>query len=336
MNISDLRPRVAVVGAGLAGLSCATILQEAGCRLRLFDSGHGPAGRMSTYRGDDWQCDHGAQYFTARDPAFQAEVTRWQTAGAAAAWNARLAILDAGSPPALRDSTIERFVGTPRMSAPARLLAQSLPLTTACTIGKVAREGQHWRLWSTEHGVIDDRFDAVVLAMPAPQAALLLDGAAAELATMARGVVMRACWALMLRFDERVPLAFDAAFVNQGPVRWMARDSSKPGRSGPETWLLHANAPWSEENLDAPEEQVASALLSAFVQHGGPEPAAWTAHRWRYADVAPDHDPVPGYVWRAADGLGLCGDWLNGGRVEGAWLSGRALGHEMLAALKST
>jgi len=40
-----------------------------------------------------------------------------------------------------------------------------------------------------------------------------------------------------------------------------------------------------------------------------------------------------GYVWRAEDGIGLCGDWLNGGRVEGAWLSGHALAHSVLAEM---
>jgi len=32
-----------------------------------------------------------------------------------------------------------------------------------------------------------------------------------------------------------------------------------------------------------------------------------------------------GCWWDAHAGLGLCGDWLHGGKVEGAWLSGRAL-----------
>lgn len=333
VNTSDPRPHIAVVGAGIAGLSCATTLRDAGCRLRLFDRSRGPAGRMSARREEGWQCDHGAQYFTARDRAFRAEVARWQKAGAAAAWQARLAVLDTAS--SLEQTThIERFVGTPRMSAPARLLADALPLTTGCTIEKVACESQRWHLWSTEHGAIDDSFDAVVLAMPAPQVAPLLHTPAPELAVMARSTVMRACWALMLRFDQRVPLAFDAAFVNQGPLRWMARDSSKPGRGGPETWLLHANAEWSEAHLDTPPEQIAAAMLEAFERCGGPKPIAWTAHRWTHADVAPDGDPSPGYVWRDVDGLGLCGDWLNGGRVEGAWLSGRALGHEILRALQ--
>ena len=81
---------IAVIGAGLAGLSCAQALLRAGHTVHVFDKARGPSGRMSTRRAEDahgpWQCDHGAQYFTARDPAFRAEVARWQQAGVAAVW----------------------------------------------------------------------------------------------------------------------------------------------------------------------------------------------------------------------------------------------------------
>ena len=74
----------AVVGAGIAGLSCARALTDAGVRVTVLDKGRGSGGRMSTRRGEGWACDHGAQYFTARDPRFRAEVARWLAAGVAA------------------------------------------------------------------------------------------------------------------------------------------------------------------------------------------------------------------------------------------------------------
>ena len=85
-------PTIAIIGAGISGLSCASQLQQAGINVTLFDKSRGTGGRMSTRRGEGWQCDHGAQYFTARDPAFRAEVARWQAAGVAAPWQPRLAV----------------------------------------------------------------------------------------------------------------------------------------------------------------------------------------------------------------------------------------------------
>ena len=91
MSAAGLRP-VAVIGAGLSGLSCAHALLQAGHTVHLFDKSRGPSGRMSTRRAEDahgpWQCDHGAQYFTARDAAFRAEVARWQQAEVPDAGNA--------------------------------------------------------------------------------------------------------------------------------------------------------------------------------------------------------------------------------------------------------
>ncbi len=321
---------VALIGAGLAGLSCATALQQAGIAVQLFDKSRGPSGRMSTRRGEDWACDHGAQYFTARDPRFRAELSRWQSAGVAAPWAPQLAVLG-GLGRHHPDERIQRWVGQPQMTAPARWLAESLPLALTSTVSALRRDAAgRWQLQTAEQGWLDGTFGAVLLALPAPQAAALLPRQSAELAALCAQVRMRACWALMLQYEQPPELPFEAAFVNTGPLRWIARNSSKPGRSGVETWLLHAEAEWSESHLDTPPEQVAALMLQAFAEHGGPAPQRWTAHRWRYADSAPALDP--GCAWQAELGLGLCGDWLHGGKVEGAWLSGLALAEALIGA----
>lgn len=319
---------LAIVGAGIAGLACATSLQEAGLKVRLFEKSGGASGRMSTRRGDGWQCDHGAQYFTARHPDFRAEVARWQRAGVAVLWSPRLQVLGGES---MHDPelALERFVGIPVMTAPARLLSGALALTNRATIRQIQSQPDGWHLLSAEDGWLVERFDAVVLAVPAPQAVPLLQPLSAELAELARSAAMGGCWTVMARFATPPELPFDAAFVNHGPLRWIARDTSKPGRTGPETWVLHAGVEWSEANLEQDADTIATSLLKAFGRLGGPPPQAWTVHRWRYAKVI---EPVldKACSWHAGMGLGLCGDWLNGGKVEGAWLSGRELALRVL------
>ena len=318
---------IAVIGAGLAGLSCATALRQAGLQVSVFDKSRGPAGRMSTRRIDGWQCDHGAQYFTARDTEFRAEVARWELAGAAARWNPVVHVFGAAGAAC---AGTERFVGTPRMTAPAALLAAPLALRTEATVTGLRRDGSGWRLQAqfagAPEGQIDAHYDTVVLAVPAPQAVPLLRQPAPGLAALAAGAVMRGCWAMMLQYQAPLALAFEAAFVHQGPLRWVARDSGKPGRDGGETWLLHASAAWSDAHIELDANSVAAQLLPAFAALGGALPHSWSAHRWRYASTV----PAPGEadtpcIWEAGQGLGLCGDWLNGGTVEAAWLSGRAL-----------
>ncbi len=326
---------IAVVGAGLAGLSCAQALLQAGHTVHVFDKSRGPSGRMSTRRAEDnngpWQCDHGAQYFTARDSQFRAEVARWQQAGVAALWNARLASFDgnAWTTPA---TPLERFVGTPRMTLPAAWLVQHLGAPALAqwqtTVQRLDHTEGGWAITSAEHGLHSPRYSAVLLAVPAPQAVPLLAPVAPAGAALAASARMRGSWAVMLRYASPVALPWEGAFINTGPLRWVARDSSKPGRTGQETWLLHASAEWSEAHIEDSAEAVTAALLAAFAALGGPTPLAATAHRWRYADTEPAL--TQGSWWDPKMRLGLCGDWLHGGKVEGAWLSGRALAQQVV------
>ena len=217
------------------------------------------------------------------------------------------------------------------MTAPARLLAAGLDLRLQTTVTALQRYDHGWELATAERGVLPEAFDGVLLAVPAPQAVPLLQPVSAELAALAGGARMQACWALMLRFVAPLALDFDAAFVNHGPLRWIARDTSKPGREGSETWTLHASAEWSEAHVEDNPESVAAALIAAFCELGGAAPLVWSAQRWRYAIT--DSALAGGCAWDAGAGLGLCGDWVNGGRVEGAWLSGHALAQRVLASV---
>ncbi len=330
--------RIAIVGAGIAGLACARMLADAGLHVQIFEKSRGVAGRMSTRRGEVGQCDHGAQYFTAREPAFRAQVQAWIDAGAAALWTPTLRVYDGESAAEWHRhaSSVERFVGTPTMTAPGRELARGLTVRTGFTVSSLQRKAGKWQLDEAE-GATAAGFDAVLLAIPAPQAHALLQDALPELAAHAGSVQMRPSWALMLHYDKPLVLPFDAAFVNAGPLRWVARDSSKPGRPAGEVWLLHGTAAWSAQCIEADRELVAAHLLAAFATLTGVDPQqhllAQSLHRWLYADTARTLGEA--CVWNAQSGAGLCGDWLLDDKVEGAWSSGRALAAHVLDAVSA-
>jgi renalase len=326
-------PLVAIIGAGMAGLACATRLRRAGIQTRVFEKSRGVGGRMSTRRGEDWQCDHGAQYFTVTDPAFEAQVQRWHATGDIAPWKPRLGALDVNGWSA-PGTEVTRYVGTPRMSAPLRRMAEPLSISTRSTVSGLRRGLGGWHLSTAEHGESDTTFSAVLLAVPPTQAEPLLRAHAPTLATLAAEISMAPCWTLMLRLDRPSTLAVDAAFINHGPLGWISRETSKPGRGLRECWVLHATPEWSQAHLEADVGVVCEQLVAAFVAIGGTLPAELTAHLWRYARGGTVANGLHG--WDAQARLGLCGDWLAGGRVEGAWQSGDRLGTEVVAACTHT
>lgn len=317
-----------IIGAGISGLSCASTLQSLGHQVLVVEKSRGVAGRMSTRRAEEWQCDHGAQYFTARDPAFATEVERWIQARVAALWSPQLTVL--GDPHNHQpEAGLLRYVGYPRMTSPARFLAESIPVQSNTTVTGLipSKSGTGWHICTLESGLQEALFDQIILAVPAPQAKPLLAGHHPLFTDIAAQTTMRGSWSMMLQFNQPLELVFDAAFVNTGPLRWVSRDSSKPGRNGKEIWLLHANAVWSEAHIEAKTDVVAEVLIQAFIDIGGNRPDAWTIHRWRYADtLAP---LMVGSLWDASARIGVCGDWLQGGKVEGAWLSGRDLARKI-------
>lgn len=316
---------IAIIGAGIAGISCATTLRDAGHHVIVFDKSRGLGGRLCTRRGEGWEADHGAQYFTARHPLFQQQVDRWLGSGSVDIWQTRPVVLGSNHVPA-HDAPV-RYVGVPGMSAPVKALAAGLEVHTSHTIQGLSHEADGWRLSSAEHGQLSGVYSQVVMALPPPQAASLLVQASPSLSTLATAHNMLPCWTVMAQLEEPALLGFEAAFVNSGPLRWLARNNSKPGRSGQECWVLQANAHWSAEHLEDDAASVAEALLMEFEQLGGSPAASSAAHRWRYADCEEEYT---GSIWDPALGIGLCGDWLHGGKVEGAWLSGHHLANRMM------
>ncbi len=303
--------RIAIVGAGMAGMSCGQRLSRLGHEVRLFDKGRGPGGRMATRRMEDGgttlHFDHGAQYFTARDPRFVEQVAHWEAVGVAARWAA------AGD---------DAWVGTPAMNAPLKAMAGELGVQFGTRIEQLVRDGEGWQI--DGEGAPDARFDAVLVAVPAEQAGPLLQPHAPAMATLADQTASDPCWTLMAGFEAPLALVQDT-LRQRGPIGWAARNNAKPGRASEECWVVQASPEWSRAHLEEDAETVAAALLAELAEaNGGPLPRQLgaTAHRWRFARSGTAGEEA---LWDAEQRIGVCGDWLIGPRVEAAYMSGLLL-----------
>jgi len=320
---------IAIIGTGIAGLSAARALKDAGHVVQLFDKSRGSGGRMSSKRSDAGSLDMGAQYFTARDRRFVNEVQRWQANGCAEQWKPQLYNFKSGQLTPSPDEQI-RWVGTPRMSAITRALLDDLPVQFGCRITEVFQGKHHWNLLDAD-GESHGPFSHVIIATPAPQATALL-AAAPKLASVAAGVKMDPTWAIALAFDKPLDTPMEGCFVQDSPLDWLARNRSKPGRDTTlDTWVLHATSTWSKQHLDLSKEAVIEHLHGAFAEllHSAmPAPSFTLAHRWLYARPSTSHEF--GVLADADLVLYVCCNWCLSGCVEGAWLCGKEVAWRLI------
>jgi renalase len=137
------------------------------------------------------------------------------------------------------------------MNAICKHLAENLDVRTNTRVAPPTRDQGKW-LVSDEAGNELGRYDVVIVSAPGPQAGELLQGSP-DLARQASSVRIAGCWALLVQFPARIDVDYDGAFVQDSPLSWIARNSSKPGRNpDTETWILHASADWTQCHLEEP------------------------------------------------------------------------------------
>ncbi|MCA8923355.1 MAG: NAD(P)-binding protein [Planctomycetes bacterium] len=316
--------RTVVIGAGLAGLTCAARLRAAGHDVLLLDKGRGAGGRASTRRGEGVRFDHGATCVEPRAEAFASVVDGWVAAGVAAPWSGPVVDLRPGAcAPLPRPPS---FVGVPGMSALLRHAGRGLEIRYRARASGLRHEAQGWALELEDGGWLGG-FDRAALALPAEQARALLETTDADdLAGELARVRMQPCWTLLVHFARARELPWSRALPSSGPLAAITREHTKPGRSADPAWVVQATHAWSAAHLEATPETARALLLEALEALAGPlaPVRAATVHRWRYAAAEP---PLGvSHLLRADGSLGVCGDWCLGDRLEDAYLSGDALG----------
>jgi predicted NAD/FAD-dependent oxidoreductase len=341
---------IAIVGAGMAAITCARTLVQAGHRVTVFEKSGGLGGRMSTRASAYGTFDHGAQYFTVRDARF--ELALQTTAGLCRPWSANtVRVLDSHGRVAAAGLPAREphWVPAPGMNALVSAWAQPLvasgSVELATRVMRIAPDALNKKQWQLHTTGADDSshvysgFDAVVLAIPHPQAQALLATTpkGAALAKKTSKVSVAPCWTLMLAYPQAVQPGlttlgpqWNAARSTHHRIAWLARESSKPGRGIVERWTVQASAAWSQEHLQDSAERVTAKLIKAFSEVTGIRavPAHADVHRWMYAKT--ERPLGTSHLWDAKTGLGVCGDWCLGHRVEDAFVSGLELALEMV------
>ncbi|MBN1379164.1 MAG: FAD-dependent oxidoreductase [Gammaproteobacteria bacterium] len=333
MNIPHQNHSIAIIGAGLSGISCAVALGKTIGNVTVFEAEAQPGGRMISRQQDGMQFDSGAQYFTVRSDAFRQQVKEWLDQWLIDEWPAWLVDLENGEALSHEDGA-KRYIGRPMMHSFIQDMAELCDVRYETKIKKIGfhKKESRWELIDT-HRKTQGSFDTVIVAVPAPQAVPLLSVTPA-LTNIAETIVMTATWTLMVAFDEPLQFGFDGAYVLSEELAWIVRDSGKierDGSHGKEVWVIHASPEWSEKNKKLSTKKVNKILLDALGRVTGraiPKPHLIVTELWPHAK--PVNPLTEGCLYDRELRIGACGDWCCAARVEGAYLSGLTLAARVL------
>ena len=323
------QPSVAIIGAGLAGLTCGTALQGLIENVTIFEKNILPGGRISRFSAGEYEFNNGAQYFTVNNPLFWNIVSAWQTEGFVRPWDGWVVELQKGQI-INSDMATQRFVGIPSMQMLAEKLAQHCNLVTSANICELDRQGEGgWRLFN-ERGDYQGAYDIVIIATSAHQVSELCRSIP-DICDPAENVAMTVCWSGMFAFKQPLSIPYDAAFVLDSPLSWISRYQFADAANDADCWVLHATPEWSQKYAASFRGRVMNAMLEAFWEATDlsvHKPVSAAMHCWKHAlPINPINEDS---LFEEAQAIGACGDWCTAPRIEGAVLSGFSMADRIM------
>lgn len=306
-----------IVGSGMAGLTAAHSLQQHGWDVVVLDKGRESGGRMATRASKDHCFDHGAQFFTARDPEFRQTVDNWLQNGWACPW--------------FTEGGVVRYRGVQGMRGLASHMTSGLDVRQNTAVGSIAPGPAGWTIVTSTGTVLDS--NAVILTCPVPQCLSLLKGSdqwlAPELRSKLDAVAYEPCMALMVPLDRSSRIAEHGYLrLDEGPIAVIADNTMKGISNAPGDLTIHCTSAFSQQNEDVPDEAIALSLLETAARYLGSQPRSWLLHRWRYSRPTVLHSELCMSLLSPAP-IAFAGDGFGGARIEGAYCSGLQAGREI-------
>ncbi|KRH78307.1 putative thiazole biosynthetic enzyme [Ferrovum sp. JA12] len=323
--------KVGIIGAGLAGLCAAYYLQKAGVLVTVFEKNSFIGGRLGSISNVDDEEDIGAQYFTLRSPLMLDLLPQWQEMGLVKAWSPRIHVIHDSHSIEKDHRSVERWVGTPSMVALANYFAPSTDIRCDHEVQSIAlTKSGEWQLKVRHHGSLTG-FSALLFSLPAPLIGSLLQGVQPHWQQSLEGINFLPTLGARVSFSREPDL--DAAFINHGMARWLANNSSKPGRRQGLRWTLHLDHQWSAQHAHLSTSEAIELIQRNWqLEHLPGTLESVSPFFWPQAIAL--NPPLDFAPWDSELKLGALGDWHLGGRVEGALLSGYELSRAVIKSCR--
>ena len=323
--------RIAVIGAGIAGLVAARDLVDAGHEVVVFEKSRGLGGRMAARRAEgEAVVDHGLPVLDVpRDGVLAGFVVDL-------AADDLVEVVAPGEPvPGRSTEGAPQLAWASGMTRLPKAMAHGLEVVTATRIAAIRADGDMLEV-AQDQGNTLGTYDWVVVTAPGAQAADLLDHSP-------RGAV-RAADMRAVAYDMAVMVLAGVAveppewFAHRpltGPIAYITNEAAKdrPPVDGVASFVARLGADASEDLMEESDAAVLGEVLPALAKVLG-KPAtkpAWTqVKRWRYSTTRDRLDqgalnPEGTRVLVAGDAV-AAGPRMEDVAATGRWAAQRILG----------
>ncbi len=334
--------KIAIIGAGVAGLTAGRELMKAGHEVVVFEKSRGYGGRMATrYAGKDnaTKLDHGLPYIELTSPELEPFIKELGEKGIIQPWIGPFArYTSTGNIRELRPSK-KRFIAPGGMNKVGQYLGRFVDVRTETKVGGLTHIGEDrkkkrsWML-NFSSGATESA-DAVIIATPSKQAYAVLNTTIDEVATLK----------IIREIDEveyYPSFSLLAGYGNTDVPEWammeckdhpviesITNEATKRDNGQEASYVIHTTPDFAERNENTDPKKTEEAILDALsdIMGGWAAVPQWSQlHYWRYSRVK---NPLP-YPFMEVVGndapVAVIGGYMNGDTLEAAYLSGKAIG----------
>lgn len=345
----------AIVGAGVAGLTAASRINQQGFKVAVFDKARGTGGRMSSKRvapntnttdSDNLMAfDLGCVSITAESELFASELENLHQCGAVAPW--------------FKDNvdTIH-YVGMPRNSGLTRYLSKDIECHFGTRITSIEYLDGIWCLYTTinSHKTLIAKSKNLVLAAPPAQAYdLLPDGISFK--RKLKEVEVAPQWVMGIQVRDFLPSSRTIQYPESNIIYSISQESYKPGRENASLNLVNdgldtidtavvqiqATPEWTNNHLELTGDQISHLLIAELerIFDQSLNVANSYSHRWLYSFTIRGIPADEGFLtdgkglYLVGDYISIKGDGIDGVShknrgIESAWFSGKQLADSLV------
>ena len=318
-----------MVGAGVAGLTCAKVLASQGVEAVVFESSDRIGGRIYTVNLDGFVFDAGASSIAPVNGPL-------------------LEMFEGSEPPnglvriikplfehdgkrvfegKFSKNNLRRFTFEKGNCSLAKHLADGLSIELNSQIDDIQLKDNSYR-------ICDQEFDALVLAIPATESARLLEALGEK--RPLENVRYRPCLVALLGFEGSLDLPYHALLSSDSghPMNWVSFESLKCKHRAPAghtAVIVQLGMRYSKWRFDSTDETIINDTLvdlRRIVRHEFSTPVVQSVVRWPQSQ--PETNAKFERVNTPGTSLVIAGDGVMGSRVEHAYESGLKAAHLLL------